>query len=191
MAEDGAAAPSLCRQRLTPEIAIIHPLPPVTGPGACGVADPVRLEAIWTPAGKRINVSPHAVLGCDMAAAVAHWVRDEADPLVEELAGPIATLAVDAAFECRGRNRIAGAKVSQHGFGNALDVHGFTLTGGKLIVLTDTAVSKELRERLQVSACARFTTVLGPGSDGYHENHVHLDVLQRRGGYRICQWEVR
>ena len=36
-----------------------------------------------------------------------------------------------------------------------------------------------------------FTTVLGPASDGFHENHVHVDLAERRSGYRICQWAVR
>jgi len=33
-------------------------------------------------------------------------------------------------------------------------------------------------------------TVLGPGSDGYHEEHIHLDLAERHNGYRICQWDV-
>jgi hypothetical protein len=33
--------------------------------------------------------------------------------------------------------------------------------------------------------------VLGPASDGFHENHVHVDLAERRSGYRICQWAVR
>jgi hypothetical protein len=52
-------------------------------------------------------------------------------------------------------------------------------------------VAKDLRESLKRSTCARFTTVLGPGSDGYHEDHVHVDLAERRSGYRICQWDVR
>jgi hypothetical protein len=40
------------------------------------------------------------------------------------------------------------------------------------------------------SACTRFSTVLGPGSDWYHEDHIHLDLMERRGNYRICQWDV-
>jgi Extensin-like protein C-terminus len=70
-------------------------------------------------------------------------------------------------------------------------VRGFTLADGTDVVLTDTAVNKQARIHLRETACARFTTVLGPGSDGYHENHVHLDLLERRSGYRICQWDVR
>jgi len=33
--------------------------------------------------------------------------------------------------------------------------------------------------------------VLGPASDGFHENHVHVDLAERRSGYRLCQWAVR
>jgi hypothetical protein len=94
-------------------------------------------------------------------------------------------------FSCRGRNRQSSGKLSEHGKGNAVDVRGFTLADGRFISLTDVHVSKDMREALRESACARFTTVLGPGSDGYHEEHIHLDMLERRNGYRICQWDVR
>jgi len=57
--------------------------------------------------------------------------------------------------------------------------------------LTDPKVAKDFRERLRKTTCARFSTVLGPGSDGYHENHVHVDLAERAGGHRMCQWEVR
>ena len=46
----------------------------------------------------------------------------------------------------------------------------FTLADNRVLGLTDMTVPKELRESLRESACARFTTVLGPGSDGYHES---------------------
>ena len=62
---------------------------------------------------------------------------------------------------------------------------------GKAVVLTDPQVSSEFREGLRKSTCERFTTVLGPGSDGFHEDHIHVDILQRRAGYRICEWDVR
>ena len=32
--------------------------------------------------------------------------------------------------------------------------------------------------------------MLGPGSDWYHEDHIHLDLMERRSNYRICQWNV-
>jgi hypothetical protein len=50
---------------------------------------------------------------------------------------------------------------------------------------------KDLRADLRASACERFTTVLGPGADAHHDGHIHLDIAERRQGYRICAWEVR
>ena len=61
---------------------------------------------------------------------------------------------------------------------------------GQSISLTDRTASRELRERVLHSVCARFSTVLGPGSDWYHEDHIHLDLMERNNNYRICQWDV-
>src|SRR4029079_6517402 len=93
-------------------------------------------------------------------------------------------------FECRGRNRVAGALLSEHGRANALDVRSLKLASARLISLTDRSVPRDLREAVLHSVCARFPTVLGPGSDWYHEDHIHLDLMERRNNYRICQWNV-
>jgi hypothetical protein len=57
-------------------------------------------------------------------------------------------------------------------------------------LLTDRTASRGLRESVLHSVCARFSTVLGPGSDGYHEDHIHLDLMERHNNYKICQWDV-
>jgi hypothetical protein len=103
----------------------------------------------------------------------------------------LAGLGIATSYDCRTRNSVIGAKLSEHATGNAIDLYELTLTNRKSLVLTEMSVDNGLRTELVRSACHRFTTVLGPGSDAYHENHIHLDLLQRRGGYRICQWEVR
>ena len=74
-----------------------------------------------------------------------------------------------------------------------LEGDDFTIVNGNgtVLELTDPQVSKDFRVGLRKSTCARFATVLGPGSDGYHENHVHVDLAERAGGRRLCQWEVR
>jgi hypothetical protein len=190
-ASPAAEGPSPCLQRLTADIARVHALPAIEGPGACGATDVVRLEAVFTLDGRRVALNPPAVLRCGMAEALVRWLREEAAPLIAERGAPPSSLTTAASFECRGRNRVAGAQLSQHGLANALDIRGFTLADGKALGLTDPAAPKDLRLRLQETACTRFTTVLGPGSDGYHEDHIHLDLLERRSGYRLCQWAVR
>ena len=184
-------APSACQLRL-PDIATVEIIPPVIGQNGCGVEDAVKMSAITLKDGARIAVDPAAVLRCSTAEAIATWVREDVGPIAAaELGGSLKAVANFDSYECRGRNRVAGAKMSEHGKGNAIDIRALTLTNGKSYELTDIAVSKSVRERLKASACTRFTTVLGPESDGYHENHIHVDLAERRGGYRICQWAVR
>jgi hypothetical protein len=150
----------------------------------------VRLEAVVLPDKRQVAVKPAAILRCKMATAIADWIRTDMAPLVAKLGSTISDLDNFDSFECRGRNRIAGAQLSEHGRANALDVRAFRLANGRSISLTDRSVARELRETVLHSACARFSTVLGPGSDWYHEDHVHLDLMERRGNYRICQWNV-
>jgi hypothetical protein len=185
------APPSACQLGLTSDIATIEILPPVTGANGCGIVDAVRLAAVITKDKMRVAITPPATLRCTMAEAIAHWVRDELAPTAAALGAPLGGIANYAAYECRGRNRIVGAQISEHGKGNALDIRALTLANGRSYELTDIAVAKEVRERIKASACARFSTVLGPASDGFHEGHVHVDIAERRSGYRICQWAVR
>lgn len=185
------AEPTACRLRLTSALAVAPSLPPITGPGECGAPDIVRLEAVVLPDQSRVAIAPPAVLRCTMAEAIVSWVREEAAPRAVELGSPLRTVANLASYDCRTRNGILGAKLSEHGKGNALDIHALRLANGRVLELTDPTVPRGLREALRTSVCARFTTVLGPGSDGYHENHVHVDLAERRGGYRLCEWDVR
>ena len=182
--------PSACRLALTDSVAIAPSIPAITGPGECGGDDLVRLEAVVLPDGGRVSVKPAATLRCKMASAIADWIRSDMAPLAEGLGSRVSELDNFDSFECRGRNRVAGAKLSEHGRANALDVRALKLANGRTIDLTDRAVERDLREKVLGSVCARFTTVLGPGSDGYHENHIHLDLIERRNGYRICHWEI-
>jgi hypothetical protein len=180
---------SACQSRLTPDLAAIQVLPDISA-GECVAAEVVRLDAIIAKSGLRVAVTPPATLRCPMAESVIHWIRDDVASVAFDLGAALKSMTVDTSFECRSRNQVAGAKLSEHGHANAIDLRAFTLDNGVVVGLTDKNAKREAREHLQQTACARFTTVLGPGSDGYHENHVHLDLAERRGGYRICQWDV-
>ncbi len=183
--------PSACRLALTDEIAIAPSIPDIHGSGGCGGEDLVRLEAVVLPDRRQVALKPPAILRCAMASEIAAWVRGDIAPLTTSLGSVISVLDNFDSFECRGRNRVVGAQLSEHGRANALDVRGFKLANGQSVGLTDRAVPREVRENVLHSVCARFTTVLGPGSDGYHEDHIHLDLMARRNNYKICHWEVQ
>jgi hypothetical protein len=186
-------APSACRVRLTAERAIAPSVDAIEGPGDCGSGDLVRLEAVILSDSSRVEFNPPAVLRCNMAEAIADWVRDDLAQLAAfNLGSRVRSVRNYAAYHCRSRNNIIGAMMSEHGKGNAIDVRSITLVNGKTIDPTDAHVSQDFREGWKKSVCARFSTVLGPGSDGYHENHIHVDLMERRSGYRaMCQWDVR
>ena len=184
------SALSDCDRRLA-AIAAIELLPRLIGPGDCGGRDMIELDAVLLPNRKRVEVKPAAILRCAMAESFAAWVRDEASDHITALGDGLRSVDTYGSYECRGRNGVADAKLSEHGKGNAIDVRALILAGGRRIDLTDETVSKPVRDDLRESACHRFTTVLGPGADSSHNNHVHLDILERNRGARICQWDVR
>jgi hypothetical protein len=173
------------------KVAAFQPLGTLVGPGDCGATDAVQLQAVLLRDQIRVAVTPPATLRCPMAEQIAGWLRDDIAPALAESGPPLRVLDNFDSYECRGRNRVRAAALSEHGRADALDVRAFRLADGRDITLTDIGVAKDLREKIRSSACARFSTVLGPGSDGYHEEHVHLDLAERHNGYKLCHWDVR
>jgi len=185
-----APQPSACRSALTEAIAIAPSIPDIHGPGGCGGEDLVRLEAVVLSDKQKVALNPAAILRCGMASAIADWIRTDMAPQAMRLGSVITELDNFDSFECRGRNRLIGGMLSEHGRANALDVRSVKLADGRSISFTDRSVPRDLRESVLHSVCARFSTVLGPGSDWYHEDHIHLDLMERRNNYKICQWNV-
>jgi hypothetical protein len=188
------AEPSDCDQRLK-AVAAFARLPPISGPGECGGADMVKLEAVTMPDRSRVAIAPPAMLRCSMAEAVAQFVRTEMGPAAAQLGAPLAAVTTADAYDCRNRNRQQAAKISEHGRGNALDIGAVKLANRTTYSLTGPAAPESatsaFRARVREAACHFFTTVLGPGSDAYHNEHIHLDRAERKHGYRICQWDLK
>ena len=186
---DAVAEPSACALRLQ-EIARFATLPGKDSPGECRIGNVVRLDQVVMPDGSLVALNPAATLACSMAEAVAEWLRSDLALAAAELDAPPVAITTLASYDCRGRNGIAGAKLSEHARGNALDIGAIKLANGAAVDLTNRAASKLFRQSVRAAACERFTTVLGPGSDRYHESHIHLDLAERKGGHRLCQWDV-
>jgi hypothetical protein len=182
--------PSACQLRLA-KVATFKSVPVLIGAGECGATDAVVLDGVMLPDRAKVAISPPATLRCTTAEEVAAWLRDDIAPAVLKLGAPLRGLDNFDSYECRGRNRVRGATLSEHGRANAIDVRGFKLANGETIGLTDVNVAKAWRDGIRAGACTRFSTVLGPGSDGHHEEHIHVDLAERRGGYKICEWDVR
>lgn len=157
--------PSIRGERLAPITSRVR---------GCGIAEPVRVTSI---AG--VKFSTAATIDCDTAVAAKHWIERGIQPAFNE---QVIGLHIAGSYVCRPRNNKSGAKVSEHGRGRALDVMGFVLADGrKLNVLRDYRKSAAIKSAHR-SACGPFGTTLGPGSDGYHEDHIHVDTVSYRNG---------
>lgn len=140
--------------------------------GGCGVPDAVAVTSV---AGVRLSQT--ATVDCSVAKALNSWVEDVAQPAFD---GKLFELRIAAHYICRSRNNVKGAKVSEHGKGRAIDIAAFILTDGKVLTVSENY--KKLLKRIYKAACPYFKTTLGPGSDGYHEDHFHFDTSARDSG---------
>lgn len=138
----------------------------------CGVEEPVRVTSID---GIRLN-SP-ATIDCNTATALRSWIDQGLRPVFK--GREIVELRIAASYICRPRNNIKGNRISEHGRGKAVDVAGVVFSDGTLITVSDNYA--KLR-RAHKAACGIFGTTLGPGSDGYHEDHLHFDTASYRSG---------
>lgn len=125
-----------------------------------------------------------------MTVAAAAWMSEALAPAVAAAGGELTAIRIADSYNCRPRNRVAGAKMSEHGRGNAVDVGGFELGDGRVWTVAKGGLPMALRASMKDSACTRFATVLGPGSDGYHEDHIHVDLAQRRNDFKLCHWNL-
>jgi hypothetical protein len=171
--------------------AYVRPARAINDRGACGIARPLKVSAAE---GGRVTIAPTATLGCPMTAAVDQWMNRSVQPAAIAWFGvPVAEIHQISAYACRPRNNIAGEQLSEHAFGNALDVAGFTLANGrKVTVKGDWAgrdiYAKSFLREVFAAACQQFKTVLGPGVE-YHGDHFHLDLAHhgRDGAMHYCK----
>ena len=189
--EDPASAP--CTDLLASGFAVVELTASVSGlsgDALCGDVAPVRLSAVRLRDGSRVELRPAALARCEKALAFATWVREDLADAVRHAGGKLERIDVAASYSCRPRNNISGARLSEHGIANAIDVGALIVSGGRRIAIDDKSAPAILLAEMRLSACARFTTVLGPGADAAHEHHLHVDLARRRGGYRMCQWNL-
>jgi Extensin-like protein C-terminus len=181
-------------QRLIQTSAHVQPVQEIAGPGICGLTRPFRVTALLDG---EVGFNSTYTLDCPMIAALNTWVREVVEPTAQARFGQrVVELIVASTYSCRGVNNQPGARLSEHSFGNAIDIAGFRLADGREISIVrdwtrgDEQAQAFLRD-LHGGACQDFTTVLGPGFDMFHYNHFHLDLAMHgntsSGPRRICR----
>ncbi|WAC28826.1 extensin family protein [Ancylobacter sp. SL191] len=163
--------------------AYIIPIREIDGAGTCGMDHPFRVLAFNQGT---VEVAPKATLACPMTSAVDRWMLEDIQPAAMAWFGqPVAKVKQMSSYSCRNMNGGPAGKISEHAFGNALDIGGFELADGR-IILVKTGWKGRPDEQgflrtVQATGCQRFTTTLGPGYNIYHYDHIHVDLMRRAG----------
>jgi hypothetical protein len=182
------ATSDACRRALEAAGVVAEPAPAFSGDARCVLDDPVALAAVGAHTGN-LALPGRPTLECRFAAVFGDWLREVVNPVAASLLGAhVDAVVTGPGHQCRAR---AGGKLSEHGLGNAIDITAIRLIDGRTIgiegMLTAEGPKREFLRAISASACGYFTTVLGPGSDADHADHLHLDMAERRSAqYRIC-----
>ncbi len=155
--------------------------PPLAGEGRVGVGSVGPVE-----------VKPAATLACPIVSALDRWISAAVQPAaLHWFRQPVVEIKQISAYSCRGMNGNPNANISEHAFGNALDIAEFMLADGHAISVQygwrGTPEEQGFLHDVQAAACQEFTTVLAPGANVYHYNHIHVDLMRRSSGRRICE----
>lgn len=157
--------------------------------GRCGIEDPVSVTKILPD----ISLKPANEMRCATALALARWTKRVVEPAAEELGKGVQLtgLAHGSAYVCKHRDSIETRKISEHAFGNAVDIVTFDFKGHDPLSIAPRQRTGTIEESFQKAviggACLYFTTVLGPRADEFHQDNLHLDVIERSHGFRLCQ----
>jgi hypothetical protein len=138
-----------------------------------------------------VAVSPAATLACPLVSVLDQWIDEAVQPAAVKWMGvPVVEIKQISAYSCRGMNGDPNATISEHAFGNALDIAAFALADGRKIDVEHgwhgTPEEQAFLHDVQATACDQFTTVLAPGSNAFHYNHIHVDLMHRHNGRHAC-----
>lgn len=179
--------------------------PPIGTGWSCGADFPLKVSAFAedvtgsipgeTQGKLMTGITPVATLVCPMVVAMDNWIANVIQPAAMARFGqPVTRIKTMGSYNCRPRNNQAGAKLSEHGFANAVDIAGFELADGQTISIVrdwtrGTPQAQAFLRQVHLGACQYFTTVLGPGANIFHYNHIHVDLARHgaRGNYHYCR----
>jgi hypothetical protein len=139
-----------------------------------------------------VGVKPPATLACPIVSVLDQWITGAVQPAAQKwFRQPVVEIKQISSYSCRGMNGDPNAHISEHAFGNALDIAEFTLTDGHKVSVQygwhGTPEEQGFLHDVQAAACDDFTTVLAPGANVYHYNHIHVDLMRHYNNRHICE----
>lgn len=180
----------------------------INGPGVCGANYPMKVSALTSVVPGKVagtgnlmltsgnlmltSITPTATLSCPMVTGVDTWLGGEVQRAAMTWFGqPVIELITFGSFSCRPMNNRAGSRLSEHSFANAIDAKAFRLADGRVVTVLKgwrgPADEQGFLREVAIGACTHFSTVLAPGSDAYHYDHLHMDMARHNRGRHVCR----
>jgi len=193
--EDASRDDEACLARLrAADVRFDIPIMPAAARASCTIEVPVRLKSLAAHARAvaEVRLPEEPVVSCRFGERLAAWLGHLVAPLIAgRMSADLRAVRTGPGYECRNRNGVANGKLSAHAVGQAIDISRFELSDGRLIPVKpdgDEAM-RDVVDSVRTVACGWFTTVLGPGSDAAHTDHLHVDIAMHGASdrYRICQ----
>lgn len=174
---------------LVPPSAFVEMGSPLNGNGVCGMTRPFKVAAVN---GGFVALEPKATLACPLVANVEAWFMEAVQPAAMAWFGsPVTEIKQISAYSCRTMNGQPGAPISEHAFGNALDIASFRFADGREVDFKrgwkGRPEERGFLRSVHAAACERFSTVLAPGADMFHYDHIHVDLARRASGRNVCK----
>lgn len=153
----------------------------------CRTIDTIKLMDFGTP------TTNLGAMTCPLASNFTAWAQNAVRPAAKQYLGSdVVRIETMGTYSCRNINGGRSDKLSQHAFGNAIDISAFVLRDGRRVSVLNgwrgPKSEQEFLRRLHQSACKRFGTVLGPDYNSAHANHFHFDMAQSmKDGSAYCR----
>jgi hypothetical protein len=149
-------------------------LPDRSDGGGCGFTNALQLQQIGIP------LTNLGAVTCPVARALTLWVRGPVQTAAREVYGQqVGRVETFGSYSCR--TIAGGARLSQHGLANAVDISAFRLADGRTVTIEAGWNGEDERDRrflrlVRDGGCRAFLTVLSPDYNADHYNHLHFDM---------------
>jgi hypothetical protein len=182
----------------------IRQVKPIDGNYTCGADFPLKVAALTNETTASIpgqggelvtGITPEATLVCPMVVTLDRFNAEVIQQAAMARFGqPVTEMKTMGSYSCRTQNNQRGARLSEHGFANAIDISGFRLADGRVITVVKDWKSGSYEAQaflrdVHRGACQFFSTVIGPGGDMFHYDHIHVDMARHgiKGNRSVCK----
>ncbi|MFJ5368014.1 extensin family protein [Bosea sp. CER48] len=161
----------------------------IDGPGVCGMQQPLKVTALQNGS---VSLTSPALLACPVVATTDQWFAEVVQPAAMNILGAQVIEIRSGSYSCRSMNNgTYTTRTSEHAYGNAVDVFSFRLNDNRVVTVKDgwrgSPEEQNFLREIFVGACTYFGTVLGPGADPMHYDHLHIDLARHAKGRHICK----